>query len=98
MKETFKKYWDPCTIIPGKILDVHVAVTLGISYEINEKIDHLTTWPNLRENFITTPWCPCPTVVRVDAGLPAEVHADIVKVAPAGGNVQCSTTEDDCGP
>jgi hypothetical protein len=93
MEETFKKYWDPCTIIPGKILDVHVAITLAISYnqymirEINEKIDHLTTWPNLRENFITTPWCPCPTVVRVDAGLPAELHVDIVKVALAGGNV-----------
>jgi hypothetical protein len=62
IKETFdviEKYRDPCAMIPEKILDVHVAVTLVIGYnrymirEINETIDHLTTWPNLMENFIT---------------------------------------------
>jgi hypothetical protein len=62
--------------------------------------DQRNQWDDRSSNDIAKfkGWCPCPTVVHVDAGLPAKHRVDSVKVALTGGNVQCSTTEDDYGP
>jgi hypothetical protein len=49
-----ERYRDLGTMRFQNIVDVHVAVTLGISHslymvrETNKKIGHLTTWQHLR--------------------------------------------------